>query len=103
MYNSAIKEVASARYVYTLVLLLIQSLPCRTKLRTKVVNKANSVLGFLQCNLKYCPPKVKANCYKSLVISILEYACTIWSLRFQKDINSIEMVQRRIIRFVFNA
>ena len=69
---------------------------------TRVVAKANSVLDFLQRNLKHCPPEIKASCFKSLVIPILEYGCTSWFPRFQKDIYAIEMVQRRAARFIFN-
>jgi len=90
MDNSAIQEVASAKYLGV----TIDSRLTWSDHTTKVVNKANSVLGFLKCNLKYCPPEIKASCYKSLVILILEYACTSWSLYLLKDINNIEMVQR---------
>ena len=38
---------------------------------TRVVAKANSALGFLQYNLKYCPPEIIASCFKSHVIPIL--------------------------------
>ena len=45
----------------------------------KVVNKANSVRGFLQRNLTKCPLSIKSSCYLSLVRPILEYACAILS------------------------
>ena len=38
---------------------------------TRVVAKANSALGFLPRNLKYCPPEIKASSFKSLVLPIL--------------------------------
>ena len=50
----------------------------------------------------HCPPAIKINCYKSLIIPILEYACTFWSSGYQKDIYNKEMVQRRAARFIFN-
>ena len=68
----------------------------------EVTNKANKVKGFLQRNLQRCPITVKANCYKSLIKLILEYACVIWAPHTQKDITSIESVQRRAARFMFN-
>ena len=40
---------------------------------TRAVAKANSVQGFLQRSLKYCPPEIKASCFKPLIIPILEY------------------------------
>ena len=42
-----------------------------------ILNKANSVLGFLRRNFNNCPTRVKSSLYKSLVRPILEYACTI--------------------------
>ena len=43
-----------------------------------------------------------ANCYKSLVKLILEYACVVWAPHTQRDTSSIESVQRHAARFVFN-
>ena len=51
-----------------------------------VTNKANRIKGFLQRNLHSCPISVKANCYKSLIKPILEYACVIWAPHTGKDI-----------------
>ena len=67
---------------------------------SRVVNKANSVLGFLQRNVRKCCLEVKCLCYKSLVRPILKYASIIWSPYNQHNIHSIEMVQRRAARFV---
>ena len=96
--KSIIKEVPSANYLG----ITIDSKLTWSDHVTRVVTKANSVLGFLQRNLKYCPPEIKASCFKSLVIPILEYGCTSWFPRFQKDTYAIEMVQRRTARFIFN-
>ena len=57
-------------------------------------------MGFLHRNLKSCPLHIKESCYKSLVISILEYACTIWDPYTQKDISTIEKIQGQASRFV---
>ena len=72
--GSIIKEVSSANYLGV----TIDPKLTWSDHVTRVVAKANSVLGFLQCNLKYCPPEIKASCFKSLVIPILEYGCTSW-------------------------
>ena len=93
-----IKEVPSVNYLG----ITIDSKLTWSDHVTRVVTKANSVLGFLQRNLKYCPPEIKASCFKSLVIPILEYGCTSWFPYFQKDTYAIEMVQRRAARFIFN-
>jgi len=63
-------------------------------------SKANSTLGFIKRNLKYAPKTLKVTAYKSLVRSKLEYGCTVWDPHLKKDIDKIEMVQRRAARFV---
>ena len=62
--------------------------------------KGNGTLGFLRRNLKFCPEKLKETAYLSLIRSVLEYGATIWDPHLAKDINSLEMVQRKAARFV---
>ena len=69
---------------------------------TKTCQKATSVLAFLRRNLKQCPRPLKNTAYKSMVRSIMEYSCEIWDPYLQKDIQSLEKVQRRCARFVTN-
>ena len=52
----------------------------------KISHEANSIKGFLQRNIKSCPPKVKDICYKIMVRPIMEYACTVWSPHTRKNI-----------------
>ena len=65
-----------------------------------ITKKANSTIGFLRRNLKHCPLKCKRTAYLSLVRSVLEYGCTVWDPYLQKDIDELERVQRRAIRFI---
>ena len=67
---------------------------------SKMVKKANSSLGFLRRNLRYCPQSCKKNAYIALVRSKLEYACVVWDPYFQKDINLIERTQKKAARFI---
>ena len=69
---------------------------------SNITKKASASLGFLHRNLKNCPPFVKNSCYKSLIVPILEYSCTIWDPHTLKDINKIDKIQRRAARFVKN-
>jgi len=46
------------------------------------------------------PPDVKSLAYTSLVRPILEYATAAWDPYRAKDINKLDMVQRRAARFV---
>ena len=41
---------------------------------TVSVKKATNTLNFLRRNIRDCPPRVKEQCYKSLVRPIMEYA-----------------------------
>ena len=67
-----------------------------------ITKKANSTSAFLQRNISPCPRQTKVLCYKALVRPIVEYACTVWDPHTQKNINKLEMLQRRYARFVFN-
>ena len=60
-------------------------------------------LGFLRRNLGRSTPKVKATAYTALVRPILEYASTVWNPHHMTSIRSLEGVQRRAARFVFNC
>jgi hypothetical protein len=64
------------------------------------VKKANNSLSFLRRNLTRCPQDIKAQCYKSLVRPILEYASAAWDPYTTKNIQQLEAVQRRAARFV---
>ena len=64
------------------------------------VKKATTSLNFLKRNLSACPTAVKDKCYKSLVRPIMEYASCVWDPHTQRNLNKLEMVQRRAARFV---
>ena len=66
---------------------------------TLLTSKANNVKCFLQRNLSQCPTHIKS---QRLVRPILEYACTVWALHTQKNISTIEAVQRRAAKYVTN-
>ena len=94
--NKQIKQVTTAKY---LGVTIDKNLNWSDH-TSRVVNKANSVLGFLQRNVCKCCLEVKCMYCKSLVRPILEYASIIWSPYHQHNIHSIEMVQRHAARFV---
>jgi hypothetical protein len=66
----------------------------------EVAKKANSILGLLRRNLRFCPQNCRRTAYISLVRSKLEYADVIWDPYEQGDIDKLEKVQRRSARFV---
>ena len=69
---------------------------------TAQVNKGYRVLGMLRRSLYDAPPRVKLIAYLTLCRPLLEYACEVWDPFKKKDIQSLEMVQNRAVRFVKN-
>ena len=65
-----------------------------------VVSKAGKTLGFLRRNLGKCHINIKKQAYISLVRSQLEYASVIWDPHRQNQIDQLEKIQRRAVRFV---
>ena len=66
-----------------------------------VASKAGRTLGFLRRNLSKCSPNIKQLlAYISLVRSQLEYASVIWDPHKQNQIDQLEKIQRRAVRFV---
>ena len=64
--------------------------------------EANRTVGFLRRNFKQCTKEVKAATYSTMVRPVLEYSATVWDPHLQKDIKSLEQVQRRAARYVYN-
>ncbi|XP_072033080.1 uncharacterized protein [Amphiura filiformis] len=62
--------------------------------------KANRTLGFIRRNLGRCSSSIKQQAYTTLVRSQLEYGATIWDPYRQNQIDSIEKIQRRAVRFI---
>ena len=62
--------------------------------------KANSTLGFLRRNLRFCPLQCKKNAYLSLVRPVLEYGSIVWSPYLRQDVDKLEKVQRLSARFI---
>ncbi len=58
-----------------------------------ITSKANRTHGFLQCNLKLCPQKLREVVYFALIYSTPEYASSVSDPCYIKDIKKIDMVQ----------
>ena len=67
-----------------------------------VAAKGKWTVGFLRRNFKECTKKVKSATYTIMVRPSLEYASAVWNLHQEKDIKSLEKIQRGAARFVFN-
>ena len=66
------------------------------------MKKANSTLGFLRRNLKYCPEECKRLSYIALVRPNLEYGAIVWDPYKLQDIQLIEKIQRQAARYIKN-
>ena len=68
----------------------------------RISKKANSMLGFLRCNLRSCKEDTKANAYFTMVRSNLEYCSSVWNPHQKDQVHKVEMVKRRAARFATN-
>ena len=66
----------------------------------KITKKAQSTLGFLRRNLLHCTEDCRKTAYISMVRSLLEYGAVVWDPYHKSDIDKIERVQRKAIRFI---
>ena len=96
MNGEVLKQVQSTPY---LGIVLSENLTFERHI-AKTVTKASKMLGFVQRNLCKCPERLKELSYIALVRSGLEYGACVWDPSKQKDVDSLERVQRRAARFV---
>ena len=68
----------------------------------QVCNKSSKLLNLCRRNLNMCHKSTKELAYKAIVRPHLEYSSAAWSPHTAKNINKLEMVQRRAARFVLN-
>ena len=66
----------------------------------EICSKASSKLGFIRRNLQHCPLTTRKNAYLALVRSSLEYGAAIWDPHYKIDIDRVEKIQSRAIRFI---
>ena len=67
-----------------------------------LTSKATRTLNFIKQNLCNCSQRTKSNTYTSLVRPKLEYASSVWDPHHNNHIASIEKIQRRALRWIFN-
>ena len=64
------------------------------------VNKATKIVNIIRRSFMYLAEEIFLNLYKALVRPHLEYANQIWSPRLQRQIDSIENVQKRATKLL---
>ena len=95
IHGTKLQTVKNAKY---LGLTISSDLPWNT--HVDITAKATTSLNILKRNLHSCPSTVKEKCYKSLVRPIMEYASCVWDSHSKRNIDKLEMVQRRAAWFV---
>ena len=65
-----------------------------------ISKKANSVLSFIQRNLRKCYHKVKIDAYNYFVKPILDYSASVWTPYTIKYLNKLEAIQKRAAQFI---
>ena len=63
-------------------------------------DKASKTLGAIKHILKQAPQEGRLLAYTSLCRPILEYADTVWNPTLTKEIESLEMLQHKAVRFI---
>ena len=91
LHNQNLSETYSAKY---LELTITSDLQWNQHINN-ITNKANSILGLLRRNLRIPSQTIKTHAYQSLVRPHLEYASTVWTHAPRKNINQLDMIQRR--------
>ena len=66
-----------------------------------ISTNASKTLGLIRRNLWDCLKNVNESPYCSIVGPKLEYASTSWDLYYEKDVHTLERVQRKAARFCF--
>ena len=94
--NTNIEKVSSGK---DLGVIIDQALNFSEHINSKV-NKANRNLGMIFRTFTYMDKEIFLNLYKSLVRPHLEYAVTVCTPLYKKDMVAIVSVQRRATKFV---
>ena len=64
--------------------------------------KGNNTLKFIKRNIQTHNSKIKETAYKTYVRPLLEYSSSVWDPWQKRYIKSLEMVQHRAVRYIFN-
>ena len=66
----------------------------------KIAKKGNSSLAFVRRNLCACSEETKRAAYVSLVRPYQEYATAVWDPYRQNQVENLEAIQSRAVRFI---
>lgn len=69
---------------------------------SNICNSSFKKLCFLRHKLKHTPASTRLTAYTSLIRPKLEYACVVWDPYTKTNIDTLEMIQRKAVRFIFS-
>ena len=69
----------------------------------RITFKANKTLGLTIRNTKIDNQDVKLRAFNTLICPVLNYVSSIWDPDLQKDIDNVQAVQNRYVRYVCNS
>ena len=98
LHDHTLAKVTSAKY---LGVTITEDLKWDTHIND-ICAKANRTPGFLRRNLNIGSVSFKQQAYFTLVRPLVEYASKVWDPHTQRNIQKLEMVQRRAARYVIN-
>lgn len=99
LHDQKLEHVTSARYLGVEITKNLKW----TKHIENITSKANKTSAYISRNLKGCPVQTQALAYKTVVRPIIEYASVVWDPHLEKDIKSLEKVQKRTARKITNT
>lgn len=67
-----------------------------------IVQKAMVKLWILKRKLRHCTPRTKLAAYSTTIRPVLEYADVVWDPTSKRNIDLIEGVQKKALRFAYN-
>lgn len=68
-----------------------------------VVRNANCKLFYLRRALKFSTHDVRITAYKALILPSLDYAAIFWDPFTRTNINKLETIQKKGVRFIYNS
>ena len=99
MHGQVLEAVNSARYLGVDIASDLKF----TQHINRITANASKSLGYLKRNIQTKHIGIREVAFKTIVRPQLEYASTVWSPHTIQDIQKIEMVQRRAVRWSLNS
>ena len=96
LHNETLRRVSSTKYLGV----TINSDLDWNRHISNITGKANQALGFANGNINTKSLKIRPMTYKALVRPRLEYCVSVWDPHTQCAVQRLEMVQRRVVRYV---